>query len=147
MAMKNTISKALGLFVILMTLNATATQAAQSVRVIRNDSGGQLQQYLNALSIAAIAGEVIKIDGWCASACTVYLGSPFTCVTPQAKFGFHAPFGGTAEQNRYATQVMASNLPPVLGRWFLQNAAHLGGQQYVALSGAQIVQMGASRYC
>ncbi len=145
--MNKLFSKTALILALIIALSSTTANAAQSVRVIRNDSGGQVQQYLNALSIATISGEVIKIDGWCASACTLYLGSPFTCVTPQAQLGFHAPFGGTAEQNRNAAQVMAANLPPVLGRWFLQNAAHLQGRQFLALSGAQLVQMGASHYC
>lgn len=131
----------------LMIQTMAAANAAPGERVIRNDPGGQLQQYLNDLSGVILSGEVIKVEGWCASACTIYLGSPFTCVTPQAQFGFHAPFGGTVEQNRHATEVMISKFPRALGRWFIQNAAHLEGRKYVALSGAQIVAMGASHYC
>lgn len=129
-----------------IVLAAPQAQALQ-VRVIRNDAGGSVSRYLMDATAASAFGQPIKIDGWCASACTLYLGSPYTCVTPRAKLAFHAPRGGSAQQNRHAAQVMAGKLPPAVGRWYMQNAAHLTGKNYQMLTAKQLVRMGASRYC
>lgn len=120
---------------------------AQKIRVIRNDGGGNVNRYLMDANAARAFGQQIKIDGWCASACTLYLGSPYTCVTPRAKLAFHAPRGGSAQQNHRAAQVMAGKLPPSVGRWYMQNAAHLTGQNFQTLTAKQLVRMGGGRYC
>jgi hypothetical protein len=120
---------------------------AQKVQVIRNDPGGNVNSYLMAVSSAAAFGRQVRIDGWCASACTLYLGSPYTCVTQRATLAFHAPRGGSAAQNRTAAQVIAQRLPASLGRWYLQNAAHLTGSNHLTLSAQQVVRMGGARYC
>ncbi|OUD08143.1 hypothetical protein BVC71_15160 [Marivivens niveibacter] len=132
--------------VLLMFIGGLA-QAAPNVRVIRNDPGGNVNEYLMNVSMAVLTGETIRIDGWCASACTLYLGSTNTCVTRSANFGFHAPRGGSAADNRHAAQVISTRLPAPLGQWYLQNAAFLPADQHVTLSGRQLVQMGAARYC
>lgn len=137
------ISRVLFFAIVLITSQAQA----QKIRVIRNDAGGNVNRYLMDSNIASAFAQKITIDGWCASACTLYLGSPYTCVTPRAKLAFHAPRGGTAQQNRHAAQVMAGKLPPSVGRWYMQNAAHLTGQNYQMLTANQLVRMGASKYC
>lgn len=137
------ISRVIFFAIVLITPQAQA----QKIRVIRNDAGGNVNRYLMDASAASAFGQQIKIDGWCASACTLYLGSPYTCVTPRAKLAFHAPRGGSAQQNRHAAQVMAGKLPPVVGRWYMQNAAHLTGQNYQMLTAKQLVRMGGSKYC
>ena len=120
---------------------------AQNARVIRDDAGGNMNTYLMAASAARAFGQRIEIDGWCASACTLYLGSPYTCVTRRAELAFHAPTGGSPSQKRLAVRVMSEKLPQAVGRWFLQYAAHLTGKAYLKLSANQLVQMGAARYC
>ncbi|RPE62924.1 hypothetical protein EDD53_2963 [Pacificibacter maritimus] len=120
---------------------------AQKAQIIRNDAGGNVSRYLMDVGTAAAFGKAVKIDGWCASACTLYLGSPYTCVTRRATLAFHAPRGGSAAQNRHAAQVMAAKLPRPVGRWFLQNAAHLTGNNHLTLSAQQLVRMGGARYC
>jgi hypothetical protein len=52
---------------------------AQSVRTIRNDGGGLVNEYIIKANLAVIRGDMLRIDGWCASACTAYLGNPSTC--------------------------------------------------------------------
>jgi ATP-dependent protease ClpP protease subunit len=120
---------------------------AQSTRVIQRDNGGSVEKYLMDTSLATLRGDSIRIVGWCASACTLYLGVGNTCVTRNATFAFHAPRGGTRSQNIQATELLAKRLPAPLGRWYLDNAAHLTGQRYLVLTGEEIVQMGAGRYC
>jgi hypothetical protein len=89
----------------------------------------------------------VRIDGWCASACTAYLGNPNTCVTPSAQFGFHGPSGGTAAENRRVAQTLARHLPPVLRDWYLTKAASLQGNAHIAISGKELVRIGAAHWC
>ena len=86
------------------------------------------------------------IDGLCASACTIVLGtvSPDRiCVTPRAQLGFHAAwdFGahGQAVTNREATRILLSMYPPNVRRWINQR----GGlkARMVFLSGAELGRM------
>lgn len=139
------LSRVLFFAVILMTPQAQAHK--QKAQVIRNDAGGNVNRYLMEVSAAAAFGKPVQIDGWCASACTLYLGSPYTCVTPRATLAFHAPWGGSPTQNRNAAQVIATRLPAPVGRWYLQNAATLTGKNYLTLSAQQLVSMGGARYC
>ncbi len=120
---------------------------AQSVRTIRNDGGGVVNEYIIRANLAVIRGDRVRIDGWCASACTAYLGNPNTCVTPSAQFGFHGPSGGTASENRRAAQTLALHLPAVLRDWYLTKAAPLQGSEHISISGKELVRIGAAQWC
>lgn len=124
-----------------------SASANQTSRVIDNDGGGNVNEYLVDLSVAILSGEKIQIDGWCASACTLYLASTDTCVTANALLGFHAPRGGSAAENQQAAQVIGARLPAELSDWYFKYAAELDGNRFVTLTGAEVVQMGAANYC
>ncbi|MCV2876543.1 hypothetical protein OE810_09780 [Rhodobacteraceae bacterium XHP0102] len=115
--------------------------------MIRNDGGGPLGDYILQTRLAGLTHAEVRITGWCASACTLYLSLPQTCVSRDARFGFHAPSGGTAAQNREALRLFAEYLPANLQGWYLREAAHLTGRDYRALSGADLVAMGAAKLC
>lgn len=103
---------------------------------IRNDLGGNLVAYMGR-SIGPDAPT--RIDGLCASACTVYLAT--ACVTPRARLMFHAAArNGRIDQR--ATRAMAAMYPAPLRAWFMANAAHVSGWRFVELSGAQAVGLG-----
>lgn len=123
------------------------TAQAQSVRTIRNDGGGVVNEYIIRANLAVLQGERLRIDGWCASACTAYLGNPNTCVTPSAQFGFHGPSGGTPAENQRAAQTLARHLPAVLHDWYLTKAAPLQGNDHIAISGKELVRIGAAHWC
>lgn len=120
---------------------------AGPLRVITHDGGGALGQYLIQTRADALRHREIRIDGWCASACTLYLGVAQTCVTPRARFDFHAPTGGSPAQNAQGARLLAAHLPPILGQWYLRHAAHLRGADFARLSGDDLVAMGAARPC
>jgi hypothetical protein len=120
---------------------------AQNVVNVRNDGGGVVNEYVIKANLAVLRGDNIRISGWCASACTAYLGNPKTCVTQNARFGFHGPSGGTPAENRKAAEMLASHLPYPLQNWYLTKAVKLRGQSYIALSAAQLVEVGAARWC
>ena len=72
--------------------------ATSHALTITDDPGGvigaRIVQVLDTIS----AGEVVKIDGYCASACTMFLANQNACATEKAILGFHAASGpdGTA---------------------------------------------------
>lgn len=119
----------------------------QSVRTIRNDGGGVVSDYVVSANMAILRGDSLRIDGWCASACTAYLGNPNTCVTQSAQFGFHGPSGGSRDENMRAAQTLSRHLPPVLRDWYLTNAAPLQGDAHIAISAGELVRIGAARWC
>ena len=75
-----------------MLLLAGAGTSHAMVR-IANDRGGQIGRYLDRNEKMRASGQTIIIDGLCASACTIVLGTiPYDkiCVTPNANLAFHA---------------------------------------------------------
>lgn len=115
--------------------------------VIRDDPGGSLRAYGVAVDLAILAQRPVRIEGWCASACTLYLASPYVCVTQGAQLAFHAPRGGSRAANRRAAHRMADRLPAPIAQWYLTNAAHLDGEDYLSLSGGEIAALAGVRLC
>ena len=66
---------------------------------IYDDPGGQIGPYLDKYRALRQSGEHVEIDGLCASACTMLLGSipaDRICVTPRAVLEFHSAWNPTA---------------------------------------------------
>src|SRR6476661_10489786 len=85
------------------------TPTSHAVVRIANDRGGQIGRYVDRFEKLRASGQTIIIDGLCASACTIVLGTiPYNkiCVTPNANLAFHAAFGawGRAIPNPEATK-------------------------------------------
>lgn len=108
-------------------------------QTIRHDGGGNVVTYMGRmLTLKPNA----KIDGWCASACTIYLAK--ACVTPRSTLMFHAAFDERKKQiDVRMTESMSKFYPEPLREWFMESAAHLYGNNYVELSGAQVIALGA----
>ena len=139
--------KNLAAMVFCVSVASTNLAQAQNTITIRNDGGGLVRDYVIKANLAQLRGDKVRISGWCASACTAYLGNTNTCVTPSATFGFHGPSGGTAAENRRAAETLARNLPAVLRTWYLREAAQLQGQSYIELSAEQLVSIGGAKWC
>lgn len=108
-------------------------------QTIRNDRGGNVVEYMGKM--LALKPNA-RIDGVCASACTIYLAR--ACVTPRARVMFHAAFDErTGRIDADMTLRMSKFYTPDLRKWFMANAAHLSGLDYVELSGAQAIALGA----
>lgn len=63
--------------------------------IVKEDPGGSVSEFIQALQYAKTKGYKFKIDGYCASACTLILAKPLkldVCITPKASFMFHQPF-------------------------------------------------------
>src|SRR5215472_10245087 len=101
--------------------------ASQAVVRIADDRGGRIGTYVDRYQGLRSSGEMVIIDGLCASACTIVLGAiphDKICVTSHATLGFHAAwdFGtnGRAITNPEATQMLYSMYPSQVRRWIAQ---------------------------
>jgi hypothetical protein len=101
--------------------------ASQAVVRIGEDRGGRIGTYVDKYQEVRSSGEMVIIDGLCASACTIVLGAiprDKICVTSHAALGFHAAWDldedGHAITNPEATHMLYSMYPPQVKRWINQ---------------------------
>jgi hypothetical protein len=128
---------------IILLAGVGASDAA--VRIAR-DPGGRIETYVGKYQSVRSSGETVIIDGYCASACTIVLGTvphDKICVTSRAKLGFHAAWdpglNGRRITNPGATQTLYSMYPFEVRRWIDQR----GGltTHMIFLSGRQLTAM------
>jgi hypothetical protein len=94
-----------------------------AVRIVE-DAGGRIGAYVDKYQGVRSSGEMVIIDGFCASACTIVLGTvphDKICVTSRARLGFHAAWDsgshGRKMTNPEATQTLYSMYPVEVRRW------------------------------
>ena len=112
---------------------------------IYDDPGGQIGEYLAKFRAVRISGEHIVIDGTCASACTMLLGTiprDRICVTPRATLVFHsawdpAPTGDVI--SNAGNQILWSSYPSDVRKWISRK----GGlhSQTIYLRGPELFAM------
>lgn len=104
--MSDLLKVALGIFAVLATVITlgfiTSPAHAQEVAkppveryVIKDDPGGRLDEYYTSITELKKAGKGIRLDGMCASACTMMVFPEFgldICTTPNGSLGIHHPF-------------------------------------------------------
>jgi len=120
--------------------------ASEAVVRIAQDSGGRIDTYVGKYQGLRSSGEMVIIDGFCASACTIVLGTvphDRICVTSRARLGFHAAWdpgsSGRKITNLEATQMLYLMYPMEVRRWIDQR----GGltPQMIFLSGRELAAM------
>jgi len=123
---------------------STASTASALVR-IKDDPGGQIGPYLEALVALRGSGEKVAIDGACLSACTMVLGvipRDRICVTPRARLGFHAAWHPTENgivTSRAATKLLMDIYPEHVRSWI---RSHGGlSRRLLVLSGPELAAM------
>jgi hypothetical protein len=126
-------------------------RASYAVVRIADDRGGRIGTYFDKYHSLRTSGESVIIDGHCASACTIVLGTvphDKICVTSRANFGFHAAWdldaNGREVANSGATRTLYSMYPCLVRRWI----AVRGGlkPQLVFLRGEKLTSMYRSCY-
>lgn len=97
---------------------------SQALVRIADDRGGRIGTYMDRFQELKQSGELVMIDGLCASACTIVLHAvphDKICVTARASLGFHAAWDpgrrGHIVTNREATQLLYSWYPPQIQHW------------------------------
>jgi hypothetical protein len=115
------------LLVCTAVLACGVTSASATVRIVE-DHGGEVGKYLQAFAKVRSTGERVVIDGDCMSACTMVLGlvpSKQICVTPRARFGFHAASmlnnDGRLVTSALATEALWGIYPASVRRWIIQH--------------------------
>jgi len=116
-----------------------------AVRIVE-DAGGRIGAYVDKYQSVRGSGEMVMIDGYCASACTIVLGTvphDKICVTSRARLGFHAAWdpgsNGRRITNPEATQTLYSMYPFEVRHWIDQR----GGltPHMIFLSGRELAAM------
>src|ERR1700730_9650444 len=120
--------------------------ASEGAIRIAADPGGRIGAYVDRYQGVRSSGEMVIIDGYCASACTIVLGTVAhdkICVTSRARLGFYAAWdpgsNGRRISNPEATQTLYSMYPFEVRRWIDQR----GGltPHMIFLSGRQLAAM------
>jgi hypothetical protein len=109
-------------------LLASSVPPASAMMRIAEDRGGQIGHYLQAFAMLRSTGERVEIDGNCLSACTLVLGLiPHSrlCVTPRARFGFHAAWmpdsDGRPVTSAMGTRALWNIYPASVRRWIVRH--------------------------
>ena len=110
---------------VLLFLLATPAYAEEPTIVISGiDPGGSLITYTAFWQRIADAGDSIKIDGVCISACTLFLGYVPTdrvCVTERASLGFHQASENDQPDIRLTQATVRWLYPRWVQDWIMQN--------------------------
>jgi hypothetical protein len=117
------VMKSLTVLVATITLLAGITASHAAFRIV-DDPGGRIGTYVERYEGMRSSGEMVIIDGYCASACTIVLGTiphDRICVTSRARLGFHAAWdpgaNGREIANPEATQSLYSMYPFEVRHW------------------------------
>lgn len=99
-----------------------------NVKTISGDRGGYVIDYAIRVLKMRRSGGAVRIDGACDSACTLYLSMPRSkvCVTHNASFGFHLPYGAGARGNQVAAEFLMKNYPGWVRGWIARRGGLKG---------------------
>ncbi|WP_417585450.1 hypothetical protein [Pelagibacterium sp.] len=125
-----------------------AAAIAQQSYVVGNDRGGYLHDRLIELKNLEQNKVRVEIRGRvCYSTCTMFLGLPDACVSPDTIFGFHGPSSSgrrlAQKDFDYFSRVMAAYYPKPLQDWFMSEGRNRISGVY-KVKGSQIIAMGVS---
>jgi hypothetical protein len=100
-------------------LVAACTGPDMESTLIRDDRGGEIIDYGLRTARLRESGEKVRIAGYCASACTLYLSLPSDqiCIFPGTKFQFHTPSAVTLRHRDAAAEYMLAKYPPWVKSW------------------------------
>lgn len=126
-----------------LVLPATAAPAAL---VVRDDRGGAVLTRAVEIRDLRLSRRDVRIVGSiCYSSCTMLLGLPGACVSPQTVFGFHGPSrsGAALDPVRFeqASRLIAMHYPPALRRWYMETARYETRGLH-KLRGADLIRIG-----
>jgi hypothetical protein len=140
-----TVMKSLTALLAMIILFARIGASDAAVRIV-DDPGGRIGVYVDRYQGVRSAGQMVIIDGYCASACTIVLGTvphDKICVTSRARLGFHAAWDpgarGRKITNSEATQSLYSMYPFEVRHWIDQR----GGltPRMIYLTGRELAAM------
>ncbi len=106
---------------------------------IRADNGGNIHDYADLA--ATLRNKDVRIVGVCKSSCTMFLGLPNACVSPDASIGFHGPSSDNQSIRHLVGLVdkIAAHHPPVIAERFRTDWGLT--RDFTWLSGAEVLAM------
>jgi hypothetical protein len=104
-------------------------------------AGGRFAVYYPIIAKYNRNGELFRIEGFCRSACTLFLSIRNVCVERSAFLSFHA--GPDAKTGKWgpsasSTRAMLAAYKPKLRRYLL-DGHHVDSRKYHTLSGATLI--------
>lgn len=119
--------------------------------IVRADRGGSVQKRLKDIYTLRITKRRVEIRGsTCLSSCTMLLGLPNTCVSPETVFGFHGPSrqGQPLSQQLFeqVTRIIAAQYPPEIQFWYLDQARYALTEMNMR-TGAELIALSAATPC
>ena len=131
---------AVALSMMLGALAAPAQSANSRFIDVTNHSGGNVLEMVRYREKLANSGKIVRIRGYCRSACTMLTTLPNACLGPKARIGFHAPrLPGTTIIPPYVDQIMGNYYRNgIRAKWFggwnrSINMNVITAREYVAL--------------
>ena len=131
---------------LLLAGSLSPVAAGPAALVVRDDRGGAvLSRAVEIRELRQSRRDVRIVGSICYSSCTMLIGLPGACVSPQTVFGFHGPsHSGTAlDPVRFeqASRLIAMHYPPKLRRWYMETARYeIEGLH--KLRGAELIRIG-----
>lgn len=125
---------------------ARAGGSTDGAYVVGNDRGGFLRDRLIELRNLRASGRRVEIRGRiCYSTCTMLLGLPQTCISPDTTFGFHGPSKSgnrlSPERFEYFSRVISQYYPAPLRSWYMTTGRNrIKGMHRIR--GSEIIRMG-----
>lgn len=107
-----------------------------------HDGGGDVLGYFEQVRVARVSGQRVVIDGVCSSACTMKLGAPNVCVTPDATLRFHSASAKNGSRSSAGNTILMSVYPPAIRRWVRENSALASQRDFVEMSGREARRLG-----
>lgn len=125
----------------LIILSVAASSAA--VR-IQDDSGGRIGDYVAKFRALRSSGERVEIDGTCASACTMLLGTiprSRICVTSNARLVFHSAWDPDGDPSVAAdgNRILWSRYPAEVRQWIKRHGGL--GSDTITLGWPEVAKM------
>jgi hypothetical protein len=112
-------------------------------------AGGRFAVYFPIIAKYNKSGERFRIEGFCRSACTLFLSIKNVCIERNAFVSFHAgPDARTHKwvRNSSSTRTMLKAYKPKL-RQFLLDGHHVDSAKYFTMKGARLIDEFGYRAC
>ena len=111
--------------------------------IVHDNNGGIAADFLKLRDEWTLAGAEVQISGYCASACTLFLGVPDVCVEPGTRLMFHAPFfwpmEGVKVYNTFVTLAFMTEYPPAIQQWIVSKGGL--GPDWIVLEGSELLDL------
>ncbi len=116
-----------------------------------DDRGGNVAAYAAAIRWADLRDREKRIEGYCASACTMWASYERTCFEPGTVLGFHGARlrlideDGSSRMSAAMEALMVRHYGPRTKAWFREHAAD--STRIVRLPVERLVRWGEARLC